>query len=264
LQTLTPIKTMKYILPIIILWIIAAPITKACSCMGGSDFISTISDNNFSPDLIVRGVKTNDHYYGMNFRIKEVLKGQETRSVINIWGDNGALCRVYTSGFLTGGELILALYKTDQMGNSIRASEYPENLEREGDYHLSICGAHFLEVKNNQVNGAITTSKTHMYYAEFKKLIGVSEPTLPEGEALMLYPNPAPSGQFNITYHLPDVTELTISLYNVIGKEVKKFIVSLADEKGTIEVDAHTLSNGVYYVDIQAKGYRHQEKIIVW
>jgi hypothetical protein len=105
-----------------------------------------------------------------------------------------------------------------------------------------------------------------MNYSEFKKLIGVSEPApaLPEGEAFLVYPNPAPSGQFNIGYHLPHVNELTISLYNVIGKEVKKFIVRLTDDKGTIEVDAHTVSDGVYYVDIQAKGYRHQEKIIVW
>ncbi len=91
----------------------------------------------------------------------------------------------------------------------------------------------------------------------------VKQPTLPEGKSFLVYPNPAPSGQFNILYHLPVNTELTVTMYNVIGSEVKKFKVNLTKEKGTIEVDAHTLSDGIYYVDIQAKGYRHQEKIIV-
>ena len=91
----------------------------------------------------------------------------------------------------------------------------------------------------------------------------VKQPTLPEGKAFLVYPNPAPAGQFNIIYHLPDVSELTVSMYNVIGSEVKKIKVKLTKEKGTIEVDAHALSDGIYYIDIQAKGYRHQEKIIV-
>ena len=255
---------MKTILLIALLWISTLPAAKACSCMGSPDFISTLNDRNFSPALIVRGEKTSDYHYGMKFRIKEVLKGQETKSDIIVWGDNGALCRVYTSGFARGEELILALYKTDKMGNEIHAAEYPDNLEQEGDYILSVCGIHYLSVKSNQVDGPITGNQSRMNYADFKKLIGVSEPALPEGKAFLVYPNPAPDGQFNIGYHLPDVTELTVSLYNVIGKEVKKFIVALTTEKGTIEVDGNNLSSGIYFVDLQAKGYHHQEKMIVW
>lgn len=254
---------MKHILLFFLLWISTLSVSEACSCFGDSDFISIVQDKNYSPDLIVRGVKTADHYYGMKFRIKEVLKGQETRSTITVWGDNGALCRVYTSGFSAGEELILALYKTDKMGNSIAASEYPEDLEKDGDYHLSICGVHFLKIENNQVSGQITKSQSHIGYAGFKKLLGVDEPMPAEGKAFLIYPNPAPFGQFKIAYQLSGADELTISVYNVLGSEVKNYQVALLSAKGTIEIDAQDIREGVYFVDIQAKGYRHQQKIVV-
>ena len=254
---------MKHILLFTLLWIGTAPVAEACSCIGGSDFASIVHDQNYAPDLVVRGVKTADHYYSMKFRIKEVLKGQETRSTITVWGDNGGLCRVYTSGFSNGEELILGLYKTDKMGNRITVPEYPENLEKDGDYHLSICGVHFLKIVNNQVSGQITKYQSHMDYSGFKKLLDVDEPMPAEGKAFLIYPNPAPFGQFKIAYQLSSADELTISVYNVLGSEVKNYQVALLSANGTIEIDAQDLREGVYFVDIQAKGYRHQQKIVV-
>lgn len=250
---------------LILLFVLSTTIThlsEACSCNGSPNFINVITNNNFSPELIVRGVKIADHYYGMKFRIQEVLKGQETRSDIIVWGDNGALCRVSTSGFAKGEELILALYPTDKMGNDIRAPEYPENLEKEGDYHLSICGVHYLALDNNRVRGQITESNTLMNYTDFKHLLGVKEAAPAEGEAFLVYPNPAPFGQFKISYHLPNTQALTISVYNVLGKEVKKYQVDLPAEKGTLEIDAKDVSDGVYFIEIAGKGLKKMERII--
>lgn len=255
--------TMKHILLIFILWLSTPHLSEACSCFGASDFISTVTNKDYPPDLIVRGVKTGDHHYGMRFMIKEVLKGQLSQSTITVWGDNGGLCRVYTSGFSTGEELVLALYKTDQMGNRITVPEYPENLEKAGDYHLSVCGVHFVRVENNRMSGAITESQSYMNYADFKELLGVHKPMPAEGEAFLIYPNPAPFGQFKIAYQLSDADDLTISVYNVIGSEVKNYQVALLSDKGTIEIDAQDISKGIYFIDIQAKGYRHRQKILV-
>jgi len=255
--------TMKHILLFFLLWVSATHASKACSCSGPSDFISTVSKQNFPPGLIVRGEKTADHHYGMKFRIKEVLKGEENRSEITVWGDNGALCRVYASGFAVGEELILALYKTDKMGNSISASEYPENLEKDGDYALSICGVHYLRAKNSQVTGPITASESSMHYTKFKHHLGVTEPVPGEGEAFLVYPNPARFGLFKISYNLPETTELTVSLYNVIGMEVKKLQFDLLKESGTIEIDTQDVRTGVYFVEITGEGLKKTERIII-
>ncbi len=254
---------MKHILPVFIFWMCAVQVADACSCIGGRDFITVVTDADYPPDLIVRGVKTSDYYYGMKFRVSEVLQGEASQSEITVWGDNGALCRVYTSGFKKGEELILALYRTDKMGNSISAPEHPDNLEKDGHYVLSVCGTHFLQVGHHQVTGNITTDRKQMDYAEFKMLLGVAEPVPDEGKAFLVYPNPATFGQLKISYHLPNIHALTISLYSVLGNEVKKYQVDVIHDKGILEIDTRDISNGIYFIDLQAKGYRHQEKIIV-
>lgn len=134
----------------------------ACSCGGPSTFCETI-ESNFPPDLVIKGVKTADYHHGMRVRVLEILDGSHSADTVMVWGDNGALCRVYTSSFQVGDTLILGLDSTSQAGNFFSPT-FPDSLEQVGDYDLSICGVYVLAVSNGQVHGPIKSGTDQVGY----------------------------------------------------------------------------------------------------
>jgi hypothetical protein len=81
----------------------------------------------------------------MDVTIVEVLKGTETRRVIRVWGDDGALCRPYVSAFPRGTRWILALKRLREPAAQ--------------DYVISICGDFWLEVRGDEVVGRVTVAE---------------------------------------------------------------------------------------------------------
>ncbi len=70
------------------------------------------------------------------------------RRRIRIWGDNGALCRPYVSGFARGTEWIFAIAPL--------ASTKGDPGSAPGDYSINGCGAYWLRVENGRIRGHIT------------------------------------------------------------------------------------------------------------
>ena len=93
-------------------------------------------------DLIVLAEVRSYYRHSMDVTIVEVLKGTETRRVIRVWGDDGALCRLYVSAFPRGTHWILALKRLREPAAQ--------------DYVISICGDVWLEVRGDLAVGRIT------------------------------------------------------------------------------------------------------------
>ncbi|MBA3705859.1 MAG: T9SS type A sorting domain-containing protein, partial [Bacteroidetes bacterium] len=84
-----------------------------------------------------------------------------------------------------------------------------------------------------------------------------------QDKELSIYPNPA-SGDAVIEYFLTQSGQVMISLYNVLGKEVMN-IINEEQNTGTHKINMNTtqLSNGIYFVKIQADGEQLTQKFII-
>ena len=108
---------MKRITLILLILLISRALSFACSCGGPDNFCSTIDNQN--NNLIIKGVKVSQILHGMKVKILEVLSGSESNDTIMVWGDDGALCRLYTDLFSVSDTLILALHNTDFAHNAL-------------------------------------------------------------------------------------------------------------------------------------------------
>jgi hypothetical protein len=92
---------------------LAAPgLALACSCMWGGPLTKVA----LRTDLIVLAEVRSYHRHSMDVAVIEVLKGADERAAIRIWGDTGALCRPYVTGFPRGTRWIFALQRLREPG----------------------------------------------------------------------------------------------------------------------------------------------------
>lgn len=139
----------------------------ACSCGGPDNFCSTINQSPNATNLIIRAEKLSAYHYGMYVRPIDILEGNEARDSILVWGDNGALCRLYTDFFNDGDTLILALQPCDLSGNWITVGN-PDTLEDSSHYQLSVCGVFQLAFSGGTVSGEIDGRNTSAQWADFR------------------------------------------------------------------------------------------------
>ena len=119
---------------------LAAPgVALACRCIWAGPFTKVA----LATELVVLADVKSYERHGMDVAVIEVLKGEEVRRTIRVWGDDGALCRPYVSTFPRGTRWILALER--QHGSS--------------DYAISGCGAFWLAVKGDQAIGRVTATE---------------------------------------------------------------------------------------------------------
>ena len=154
----------------------------ACSCAGSQSFCETVNPDSSSL-LIVRGKKKAQIEHGMDFEISSIYNGDESKKTIRVWGDPGHLCRVYTSNFENGEELILALIEItwDESAGSCCESE------KKGDYILSVCGVYYVRA-SDEVGMA---AAAECLGEEGIFIPGSSEDTC-SFKVLKYYPNPTP------------------------------------------------------------------------
>lgn len=160
-------------LPLFVGLLLAAPAAHACSCMGNNSYCETLSSEWSLPDATALVVKLSDVHYGITVRVLQTLDGSQLPDdTLTVWGDNGALCRIYLNGMAIGDTMVFGLNETDFMGNSVWNPEYPHDLEQEGDYVVSVCGVHALDYDNGLVTGWITGPVTEsMTLAEFMQVV---------------------------------------------------------------------------------------------
>jgi len=229
---------MKSIALIFLITLISRPFSTACTCVGPDDFCSTIEDQN--SDLIIKGVKVSQILHGMKVEILEVLSGSESNDTIMVWGDDGALCRVYTDLFSVSDTIILALHYIIT-GDSI---------EQPGDYYLSVCGIYFLNVVNDSVVGYISdTTYQQMTYMDFKthmcSYTSINNAIPRQTPDIQIYPNPS-SGKTTIEIKNKKNKNIRLIMYAITGQVIKQ----IETDKDKIIIEKRELSHGMYLYQI--------------
>ena len=122
--------------------------SSACDCNYQGPFLKMARHSS-----LVAFVKIRNHISqaAMEVEILDVFHGSESRKVITVWGDDGKLCRPYTSQFQKDTFYVIAFYAGEPGG-------HPD--EKESDYHISNCGAYWLSanMKDSTVSGDISSS----------------------------------------------------------------------------------------------------------
>jgi len=89
----------------------------------------------------------------MEVEIIEVLKGEENRPSVKVWGDNGMMCRPYLSRFKEGSTWIIAFSKSNEKRG--------HREETSKDYYISFCGEFWLQVIDQSVVGIIENEEQY-------------------------------------------------------------------------------------------------------
>jgi hypothetical protein len=119
---------------------LAAPgVALACRCIWAGPFTKVA----LATELVVLADVRSYERHGMDVAVIEVLKGEEDRRTIRVWGDDGALCRPYVATFPRGTRWVFALQR--EPGS--------------GDYAISGCGAFWLAVQGDQAVGRVTATE---------------------------------------------------------------------------------------------------------
>ena len=234
-------KTIALLFSIILF---ASTSTIACSCFGPTDFCATINPQNH--DLIIKAVKVSQVFHGMEVKILEFLSEAEGVSdTIIVWGDDGALCRVYTDLFNASDTLILALHNTDLAHNFWSG----DSIEQLGDYHLSVCGTYYLNVVNDTVTGHIYDNiDQQMAYNDFRTNMckAASINAMPQQTPVItIYPNPS-SGQTTIAIKNKKNEPIRLSLYTITGEVIQQ----IETTKDRIVIEKGDLPSGVYLYQV--------------
>jgi len=128
----------------------------ACRCLWGGPF----SKVALHKEVIILGELLSYYKNSMDVQVIEVIKGTEDRKTIRIWGDNGALCRPYVSGFPTGTTWLFAVsaLPTKTVGEQLRFSSEEGFISSSDnkEYAISICGEFWLKVRHEEAIGRIT------------------------------------------------------------------------------------------------------------
>ena len=90
--------------------------------------------------------------------------------------------------------------------------------------------------------------------SEFGKKGKVSETNQLTLENLSYYPNPATNGRFKLKFDVPEVSELSIKIYNLDGKEILGRYFDAFDGTYSETIDLSGQSEGIYLLEIENNG----------
>ena len=157
----------------------------ACSCSWAGPFTRAAPGKA----LIILGEIQSHHRNSMDVTVVEVIRGREERARIRIWGDNGALCRPYVSGFPIGTTWLLAVSPLPDAvtGRPDGFSSPPGAPE----YAISVCGEFWLEIRGDRALGRITVD----HHSAFREWVPVADMVAwlrSNGAAVRLSPIPMP------------------------------------------------------------------------
>ncbi len=140
----------------------------SCSCGWDGPFLEVWAD----ADLVVKVKVTSygpklEHgenlYESMRVEVLEVIKGEEEKTSLVVYGDPGNLCRPYITPhrFSLGKIYALAIYPIDM------------DISTSNDgYAISICGENWLSIHDNEISGRIRNdNKETMLYETFLSIL---------------------------------------------------------------------------------------------
>ena len=94
-----------------------------------------------------------------------------------------------------------------------------------------------------------------------KSVTGIDEI---EQSSLTIYPNPV-SGQATLTYSIPSSNEVSITILNLLGQQVKTLMSSPDLKAGTyhITIDASSFNPGIYYCKLNVNNQKAVVKKLI-
>ncbi len=172
-----------------------------------------------------------------------IIDGTELRDTLTVWGDNGALCRWYTSNFNVGDTLIYALHNCDLAGNWFST----DSLEEANHYHISVCGVYHLGYSNGMVSGSVAAGIHNVSLNDFSNTNQLCDITaIEKATALVWYQHYEPTTRCLTLRNLP-LAETSFTLFSQTGKRV---LQSYFFEK-TVRIDLSGIPKGVYFVQLE-------------
>lgn len=151
-----------------IYFLFIAELTTACDCDSQKQFL-TVSANTKLVALVrvsnyllldfIGDVRTQ---ISMQVEIINIFKGNESRSTITVWGNNGNLCRAKISSFDIGKYYVIAF---DKGSDGLAHKD-----EKNTDYTISNCQYYWLNADNETKNAYGSLSST-MKSISFNDLI---------------------------------------------------------------------------------------------
>jgi hypothetical protein len=177
---------------VVLLAILAVPnLAVACTCSWRGPFAKVA----LGSELVVHGEVVDYYRHSMEVKVLEILKGEEGRNTIRIWGDNGALCRPYVTSFPIGSRWIFAVSPLpERMMDDQSLSFWDRFITKppKRDYVISVCGDFWVEVRGERATGRITTSQ-HSPLLEWVPLGELLSWVRSNGQGVTLSPTPVPA-----------------------------------------------------------------------
>jgi hypothetical protein len=123
-------------------------------------------------------------------------------------------------------------------------------------------GDHIVTLNLDQQGMTLTGKQPVAHITQRTRQFSVEAAKRPESFALSKpRPNPA-HGQAHLQYRLPEESEVSIDLYDILGRRVAQF-VQQRKEAGTheLQVDSRGLSSGVYFVRMTAGSFQQTRRM---
>jgi len=226
----------------------------ACSCSGPLEFCTVAQNEAIT---LILGKKIAQIEHGMEIEVLNVIRGEENRSKIKVWGDVGHLCRLYTSTFEIGETVIFALSKIDWTA-SPDAPDW-RALEKVDDYVISVCGLSYTKC-DDPVNPYTQEVE------DLSECLGFDPCNCGQAK-LEVFPNPT-TGPLQLT--LPDVAKeienKVVDVYGINGALVRSITITTSEEDKEFSMDLSGLDPGLYFLKYQSPllcGTSKAEKILL-
>ncbi|MEG8948159.1 T9SS type A sorting domain-containing protein [Rosettibacter firmus] len=240
----------------------------ACSCEWYGPFLKVAKGADLVALVKIKsyGSFSGDMPMSMEVEIIELLKGDDTRKTVKVWGDTGLLCRPYLRRFQSDSIWVLALFKSSE-----GYFRHPD--EREGDYNISICGEYYLKIKNDTVIGLIENvnyndppqymSLTNFLTSAKQILTSVEEEIPYFFELSQNYPNPF-NPTTKISFSVPKDSHVSLKVFDILGREVA-VLANRVFLAGRYELDfnASNLPSGTYIYKLRTEDKTITKKMLL-
>ncbi len=121
----------------------------------------------------------------------------------------------------------------------------------------------FLVRSNGQERPALEWLRTYVETTELVSIEQLDETHPQDFELKPNYPNPF-NPSTNISYTLPQASDVTLVVYDMIGRHVQTLVNSRQSSGNhTIQFDASSLASGIYFYEIRAGNFRDVKKMIL-
>ena len=123
----------------------------------------------------------------------------------------------------------------------------------------------YLDISDTYPNSNMGTITENYQYACLIRPVGLGineQEAINPMTATRVYPNPA-TDVLNIEVNASQASEMSISVYNIMGQNVMNQNVNITTGMNTRSISTSELNSGIYFVTVKANGFENTMKFIV-